>query len=111
MSVQPNRRRRSLFPALFAALALLALAALALSSGVATQGMLAHQAAAKSDQKSLQCGQSIPNRRGVLGRFFVQASAFQSAYPGFPIEGFVAKLSSDGSTLICSTYLGGSTST
>jgi hypothetical protein len=36
------------------------------------------------------------------------ANAFQSTDPGLPIEGFVAKLSSDGSKLIYSSYLGGS---
>jgi hypothetical protein len=36
------------------------------------------------------------------------ANAFQSTDPGLPIEGFVAKLSSDGSTLVYSSYLGGS---
>jgi len=36
------------------------------------------------------------------------ANAFQSTNPGLPIEGFVAKLSSDGSALVYSSYLGGS---
>jgi hypothetical protein len=36
------------------------------------------------------------------------ANAFQSTYPGLPIEGFVAKLSSDGSSLMYSSYIGGS---
>jgi len=38
----------------------------------------------------------------------VPANAFQSTYPGLPIEGFVAKLSSDGSALVYSSYIGGS---
>jgi hypothetical protein len=36
------------------------------------------------------------------------ANAFQNTDPGLPIEGFVAKLSLDGSALVYSTYLGGS---
>jgi hypothetical protein len=43
----------------------------------------------------------------TAGDFPTTSNAFQQTDPGLPVEGFVAKLSSDGSQLVYSSYLGG----
>ena len=44
----------------------------------------------------------------TAGNFPVSDNAFENSDPGLPIEGFIAKLSADGSTLVYSSYIGGS---